>query len=506
MSNAEQGCLRTYDSRDVSPDLASPKASANPFSSGYTDCLVAQPAVADERSALSHPRRESAICSSFWPCCMSCGFAGAASFTGLGRVFATLMRKVLYRLRGLGPIDPDAKQLLFDASLYVTGREDYSICDDPLRCTGCSACLAVCPKSAITMVPNIEGFLIPRIDSDKCISCGRCRRVCPSNGRASETLKRDPVCAYAYKNTDDVRACSSSGGAFWALAKPVIDDGGVVYGAAFDESFVVRHIRCEDEMSLKRCRGSKYVQSDVGDCFASVHEDLAAGRTVLFSGTPCQVAGLKSYLKIRGGGVSRLILVDVLCHGAASPGLFSHHVEFLESRHGRLERFEFRNKDLGWHGYRNVAHFASEGKRFGYDVSAYQEVFDFSYAARPACSTCPYACNERVGDITLGDYWGVERHCPDIDDDGGVSLVIGCSIKGDKLARGIGPEMKLAEDQYGQGVLRHPCVPSADRLAFWHAYRTGGYVVAIKRFTRFGLIRRAARNTRRVFRSLWGRG
>lgn len=156
------------------------------------------------------------------------------------------------------------------------------------------------------MVPNAEGFLVPRINPDKCVSCGRCRKACPSNGDAARALKSAPLRAYAYRNDDEVRAHSSSGGAFWALAKPVIDEGGVVYGAAFDDRFAVRHIRCEDEVSLRRCCGSKYVQSDVGDSYASVRADLASGRTVLFSGTPCQVAGLKSYLKLCSGGVASI--------------------------------------------------------------------------------------------------------------------------------------------------------------------------------------------------------
>lgn len=391
---------------------------------------------------------------------------------------------------------------LFEASLYATGREGYAICEDPLRCTGCSACKAACPKEAIAMVPNAEGFLVPRIDPGKCISCGRCRKACPSNGDAAQALKSAPACAYAYRNDDEVRARSSSGGAFWALAKPVIDEGGVVYGAAFDDGFAVRHIRCEDEASLRRCCGSKYVQSDVGDSYASVRADLASDRTVLFSGTPCQVAGLKSYLKLCGGGSPRLILVDLLCHGAASPGLFSDHVAFLESRHGHLIGFEFRNKDFGWHGYRNAAVFDCKGKRFGYDVSAYQEVFDFSYAARPACSRCPYACAERMGDVTLGDYWGVERYFPAIDDNRGVSLAIACTDLGDSLIRDIGPAAKLEEGQYGQRVLRQPCIPSNDRTAFWNVYRASGYVAAIKRFTRYGLARRVVRNVRKALSGL----
>lgn len=201
-----------------------------------------------------------------------------------------------------------------------------------------------------------------------------------------------------------------------------------------------------------------------------------------------------------------MILVDLLCHGAASPRLFADHAAFLETQYGTLIEFEFRNKDAGWHGYRNVAAFEDSGRRFGYDVSAFQEVFDFSYAARPACASCAYACAGRVGDVTLGDYWGVERHCPAIDDNKGVSLVIACSELGDRCVRDIGPAVRLTEGQYGQGVLRHPCVPSGDRPAFWEVYRKGGYVAVIKRFTRFGLARRVIRNARKAFRSFRGRG
>lgn len=494
------------DGRGVSLVLASPSSPETPFPLGDAEQLPAQTAVTKSQPALSRSHAVSPSRPAFWSAYDTGGFAKAASFLGVGTFMNTLKRKLKALLASGKPARTSPCRSNFDASLYATGREGYTICEDPLRCTGCSACMAACPKGAIIMTPNAEGFLVPRIDPGKCVSCGRCRKVCPSNGDAARALKSTPVCAYAYRNDDDVRAHSSSGGAFWALAKPVIDEGGVVYGAAFDDGFAVRHIRCEDEASLRRCCGSKYVQSDMGDSYASVRADLASGRTVLFSGTPCQVAGLKSYLRLCGGGSHRLILVDLLCHGAASPGLFSDHVAFLESRHGRLVGFEFRNKDFGWHGYRNAAVFGDNDKRFGYDVSAYQEIFDFSYAARPACSRCPYACAGRTGDVTLGDYWGVERYFPAVDDNRGVSLAIACTDLGDSLIRGIGPAAKLEEGQYGQGVLAQSCVPSKDRVAFWDAYRAGGYVVAIRRFTRYGLARRVVRNVRKALRGLMGRG
>lgn len=492
------------DGRGVSLVLESPSAPEILFPAGRAARLPAASAVSKFQPALSRPHAASPTRPAFWSAYAAGGFAKAASFLGVGTAVNTLKRKVKALLVFVKPAKV-APSPLFDASFYATGREGYAICEDPLKCTGCTACMAACPKDAISMAPNVEGFPVPRIDPDKCVTCGRCRKACPSNGDAAQALKSVPVCAYAYRNSDEVRAHSSSGGAFWALAKPVIDAGGVVYGVAFDEGFAVRHIRCEDEVSLRRCCGSKYVQSDVDGSFALVRADLAAGKTVLFSGTPCQVAGLKSYLKLCGGSScagARLILVDVLCHGAASPGLFSEHVAFLESRHGRLDDFEFRNKEAGWHDYRNAAFFEGSRKLFGYDVSAYQEIFDFSYAARPACASCPYTSAARTGDVTLGDYWGVERHFPAIDDNRGVSLAIASTGLGDSLVRGIGPATRLGEGQYGQGVLRHPCVPSKDRAAFWAAYRSSGYVAAIKKFTRFGLTRRVLRNARKALRAL----
>ena len=197
-----------------------------------------------------------------------------------------------------------------------------------------------------------------------------------------------------------------------------------------------------------------------------------------------------------------MILVDLLCHGAASPGLFSDHVAFLESRYGHLTGFEFRNKDFGWHGYRNAAVFDGDGKRFGYDVSAYQEVFNFSYAARPACASCPYATSDRVGDFTLGDYWGVELHRPHMDDDKGVSLVIVSSDRAKEVLGRFGGMMvnELEMDEYTQGVLNHPCPASKDRKSFWSTYASKGYVAALRRFTSFGLLRRTLRSARHAVR------
>lgn len=465
-----------------------------------------------EQPALSRPHAAGACRPVFWHTRDTRGFKAAVSELGFGTVLATVLRKVRCSMRKspvkVQPHDAGLNSL-FDETQYETGRPGYPICEDPLRCTGCTACMAACPKSAITFLENKEGFLRPVIDEALCVECGRCRRACPSNGDRAQELKRPPRAAFAFKHNDDVRSFSSSGGAFWALALPVINDGGVVYGAAFDEDFTVRHIRCEDGEQLKRCCGSKYVQSDMGDTFRSVKTDLDAGRNVLFTGTPCQVAGLRSYLAVskpRGGGYDNLIAIDLLCHGAASPGLFGDHVAFLESRHGKLASFSFRDKGDGWHHYRNLATFADGSKGAGYDVGAYQEVFNFSYAARPVCASCPYAALERVGDLTLGDCWGIEGRLPSIDDDRGVSLVYAENKRAESLMRGLGEGVnELGVRDCLQGVLRHPCAASKDRRSFWEAYSRGGYLACIRRFTSYGLLRRSARTTRKILRKFLAR-
>lgn len=175
-------------------------------------------------------------------------------------------------------------------------------------CCGCSACMAACPVDAISMVQDVEGFKYPSVDLERCVNCGRCERACGYKHALADPDAVGPTdqpATFAAKHKDDaVRARSSSGGAFWALAEHVIDEGGVVYGCAFDEHLVAHHVRCETLEECKQCQGSKYSQSDMQDCFVRVQADLQAGRTVLFTGTPCQVYGLKSYLKVAGGAVA----------------------------------------------------------------------------------------------------------------------------------------------------------------------------------------------------------
>lgn len=203
------------------------------------------------------------------------------------------------------------------------------ICKDSQRCTGCSACLSVCPRSAIQIVEDSHGFYRPNIDESKCVECGLCQRVCPANGLTSDDLKMNTRRVLAYRADDVERAKSSSGAAFWTLASYVLNNGGVVYGACFDEDFRVVQRRCASVEDAQACRGSKYSQGFVGSSFGEAYNDLKQGLDVLYSGTPCQIAGLRSFLSKKNYS-GQLVTCDLICHGTPSNRMFRDYISFLE--------------------------------------------------------------------------------------------------------------------------------------------------------------------------------
>lgn len=290
-------------------------------------------------------------------------------------------------------------------------------------CCGCSACAQRCPKQCISMAEDEEGFLYPQVDTSKCVDCHLCEKVCPV---INQDEARTPLKVYAAKNSDDeIRLKSSSGGIFTLLAEQTIKDGGVVFGARYDTEWNVIHDYTETIEGLSAFRGSKYVQSNINRSFFEVKTFLESGRNVLFSGTPCQVAGLKLFLR---KNYDNLLTVECACHGVPSPGLWQQYLKEQTAKDGRtiknIARINFRNKETGWKRYSVSIEYEDGKKYFGYHgENPWTCSFINNLNLRPCCTKCSAKCNNSRADITLGDFWGADKFMPD-NDDKGITLVI----------------------------------------------------------------------------------
>lgn len=358
---------------------------------------------------------------------------------------------------------------------------------DKSLCCGCTACMSVCPHGAISMKEDGMGFLYPETDSGKCTECGLCLKVCDfSREREQAEIPGSIRVTAARLRDEDGLKGSQSGGMFTALSDIVLKRGGTVYGAGFRDDFSVAHQRAETAGERDRLRGSKYVQSDMGETFSSVKADLAAGKEVLFTGTPCQVAGLKSFLPERLHG--RLTSVDFICHGVPSPKLWKEYLIYI-ARARKLKEVSFRDKDKGWKEHWES--FATDrGKEYR---QTWRLLFHKDIMLRECCLSCPYKGNERAADVTVGDFWGVEEAVPSMNDGRGVSMVIGSSDKGkDMLAEA--SEALLTEDVTltGDFVLRkNPSLfiskaPDKDRRKFEQEYMAKGFVHVARRWSDLG--------------------
>ena len=354
-----------------------------------------------------------------------------------------------------------------------------SICDSK-QCTACFACMAACPKGAILQTTNDLGEVQPLIDAQRCVSCGRCVAVCPSN-HAPE-LRRADGCFAAWSRHDEDLEGSSSGGVAAVLSRKVISAGGVVYGAVSRDKRVF-HDRIATLEGAEALRGSKYVKSDTSGCFQRVREDLKNGRNVLFIGTPCQVAGLRAYV---GGTCERLLTVDLICHGTPP---FAYLREYLDKMCGR-------QKPHGWDTVRFRFQHSFLLRAYCGDAVAYQQRAsdDLYYSAfldgmifRDNCYRCPYARPERIGHLTIGDFWGLDRKKLGTAYDGKVSVVLPNTPEGLALLRACGDELNLVglpiEDALNpdQGNLLHPSTPHRDRADFIQRYPGEGFCKAIGR-------------------------
>lgn len=360
------------------------------------------------------------------------------------------------------------------------------LAQDKSSCCGCSACLSVCPSGAISMKADPEGFLYPVVDTGKCVGCLMCERVCafkkdsesgtyyPGGTAAERAGQSGMPKVYAAKLEDETqRMQSQSGGLFAALSEYMLQAGGVVYGCAFDEKFKAVHIRAQDKTERDRLRYSKYVQSDMGDIFTEVEKDLNGGVRVLFSGTSCQLAGLKSFLQRRGNRFTQnLYCVDIICHGVPSPLVWSDYLEWESVKAGsEPEEVLCRNKKrYGW-----KSHVVSIRFRNGKKVNSlvFPRLFYGHRIIRPACYKCPYKSVHHPGDITIADFWAKEQAAPGFCDNKGVSLALVNNERGARYLKECEKYLLLREaklEDCMQKPMLSPYDPPKDREQFWQRY------------------------------------
>lgn len=314
----------------------------------------------------------------------------------------------------------------------------YIASKDVSDCCGCRACEQACVHHAIQMKTNEEGFLYPVLDGSKCVDCGLCEKVCPMTNPTKVQHEEGTAWVAQNLNNEDLKT-SSSGGGFIAIAKYVLSQGGVIYGAAYQDGPIVAHERIDDIAKLERLKGSKYVQSDTRDAYSNVKIDLKEGRMVYFVGTPCQVAGLKLFLR---KDYDNLITSDLICHGTPSPKIFQNTINHIEKKlNADFEDYSFRDKKVrGWScsssssSYKSRANGKKKYINYSKDMEAYFNAFISGHLMRMNCYKCPFANTRRCGDITLADFWGVREKMPDFPNvHKGVSLLLVNDERGRKL-------------------------------------------------------------------------
>lgn len=335
---------------------------------------------------------------------------------------------------------------------------DKKYITDKCNCTGCMACYNICPHDAIEIVENDKGFLYTKINNEKCINCGLCKKVCPANKVYKNVFEKPEFYAVINNNQND-RMNSSSGGTVGAISKEILKNKGVVYGATL-ENKEVKHIRVDDEKDIYKIMGSKYLQSKIGDCYTQVKEDLENNKNVLFTGTPCQIEGLKAYLNKE---YKNLIALSIICHGVPSPKVFKKYLEEKEEQNkSKIKNVSFRNKKFGWHKY-SVSYEYENGKNelIPFIEDYYMQGFLKNYYLRESCYNCQMRFDKKnSADIIVGDFWGIENVFPEIDDDKGVSAVIVNSEIGLEIFNKIKEKVEYKETTFDDIIKSNPVLTS----------------------------------------------
>lgn len=381
-------------------------------------------------------------------------------------------------------------------------------------CSGCTACLASCPRQAITMQPDMEGFPVPHINDDKCIYCGICLKVCPA--AASYQFSGSQCTAYAMQNKNDkVRKNSASGALFPAFANLFINKKhGYVCGCILDEKCTPRHIVSNVWADVEKMQDSKYVQSDMGDCIEHVCELLKNGESVLFTGTSCQVAGLYAACTQKRIDTSNLLTLDFFCHGVPSPQIWHEYLLFYsKEKHRKVAGYRFRSKQYGWGvtsrgtGHLNTVEYFNSVQmsckdNVSYAARMWRTVFFSNLTLRTYCYSCKYTTAEKPADITMGDFWGIEKVAPQFDDGKGCSLAILHNEKAERLFN----ELESAETLSvtlddcikKQANAFKPCAMPSNRNQFWQDYRENGFDFVAKKYFHYTVLKRIKDRIRRI--------
>ena len=371
--------------------------------------------------------------------------------------------------------------------------------DPKNKCCGCAACANACPKSAIEMVQDDCGFLYPKIDESKCVECGLCAKVCDFKKERSKESNIHKAYSLVLKNPKKLYE-STSGGAFCAFSDFILESGGAVCGCVMEGDFTVHHIITTEASQRDRMKRSKYVQSDISDVYKPLKTLLEDGRPVLFCGTPCQCAALKSFLRKE---YRNLYVIDFLCHGVPNNYLFKEHVLFLENKYGeKINDYTFRDKVFGWNSYNNNV-YTNSGMKSCLLNQVYYHFFVRNYSLRPSCFNCSYRSLNRPSDLTIADFWGIEKITKKKNHDG-VSLVLEHTEKGSFLmSQVINDKAYVCEIPVQDILYRISTKPARQPVnveMFWSEYRKNNYEGLFSRFFDYSLKKRIRFEIRKILK------
>lgn len=373
------------------------------------------------------------------------------------------------------------------------------------NCCGCSACASICPQDAIIMCPDEMGFLYPQVKMDLCTDCGLCEHVCAfhSNYDISQNCSRPIVYGVRHKNVSEIES-SRSGAAFIALSDWILSQNGVVYGVGYAEHFRVVHKRATTSLERDEFKGSKYVQSDLTGIFPLVKEDLKSGKMVLFSGTPCQTAGLKSFIPKRLQ--ERLYIIDIVCHGVPSPYIWRDYLKLIEKNAGdRIIAVDFRNKkDFGWAAHKETFYFNGHKQI----ACEYTNLFYKHIMFRPSCKKCYYTNLKRPSDITIADFWGWQKTDPHFNEDNkGCSLIFCNTEKGKIWFQKIEENIDFINakiENCMQPNLSHPSIFNARSDKFEKDYIKHGITFIIKKYAHDSFFQKVKRRLKYILKNQIG--